>query len=171
MEKFKVYYLKDSDNKVVYVGFTRRELIKRYNSGYKRFDHKEFRIELAFETNNINEAYKIEEMLIEQYGIHNLLNRSLTRNGNHRKGYKHNGSFKKGQNGDERFREKRVKKIKERCCIPISCSNGKSYVSITQAATELGLQISNITKVLKGLRNHTGGYTFKYLDHDNTESQ
>lgn len=38
------------------------------------------------------------------------------------------------------------------------------FESQNEAARQLGLFQSAITKVLKGSRNHTGGYTFKYAE-------
>lgn len=55
----------------------------------------------------------------------------------------------------------------------ISCIRGvwarkddfyKEYRSISDAARNLNVHHNNISKVLKGLRNHTGGYTFGYLN-------
>ena len=42
----------------------------------------------------------------------------------------------------------------------------KTYKSILAAAKELKLQQSNIQKVLKGQRNHTGGYTFREVQYE-----
>jgi hypothetical protein len=42
----------------------------------------------------------------------------------------------------------------------ITCSNGKTYKSITEAARSLGLHRENIRKVLYGKYKKTGGYTF-----------
>lgn len=48
--------------------------------------------------------------------------------------------------------------------IKIFCqTNGITYTSLTHAAAELNLQPSKISLVLKGKRNHTGGYVFKCL--------
>lgn len=41
---------------------------------------------------------------------------------------------------------------------------GNIYNSITEASILLDLNISKITLVCQGKRNHTGGYKFKYLD-------
>jgi hypothetical protein len=46
---------------------------------------------------------------------------------------------------------------------PIVCiENGKRYDCSKEAAKELKVQAANISKVLLGLRRHTGGYTFKF---------
>lgn len=47
--------------------------------------------------------------------------------------------------------------------IPIICiETGIEYYGARECARQLGLQQSTITKVLKGERKTTGGYTFKY---------
>ena len=38
----------------------------------------------------------------------------------------------------------------------------KEHISLRECATELCLRDKSIQRVLKGLRNHTGGYTFYY---------
>lgn len=55
----------------------------------------------------------------------------------------------------EQQKEKERKKIKD--------NNGNVYNSITEAAISLGLQISNISKVLHGHRKHTEGFTFTFI--------
>lgn len=47
---------------------------------------------------------------------------------------------------------------------PIECSNGNTYNSIREAGSLLGLSSGGICEVLKGKRNQTGGYTFKYKE-------
>lgn len=53
--------------------------------------------------------------------------------------------------------------------IPVKCVNLKTgkekiYKGKSEAARELGLQSSNIYKVLTGKRKHTGGYFFEKLE-------
>ena len=46
---------------------------------------------------------------------------------------------------------------------PIICiEKGVEYSSGKECARQMGLHPQHITAVLKGTRNHTGGYTFKY---------
>jgi hypothetical protein len=52
-----------------------------------------------------------------------------------------------------RFKNKKI------LCV----NNGIVYPSINQCAKTLKLQSANIIKVLKAKRNHTGGFTFRYL--------
>ena len=40
------------------------------------------------------------------------------------------------------------------------------FNSQREAAIKLGLDRSHVSKVLRGLRNHTGGYSFKYIDNE-----
>lgn len=47
------------------------------------------------------------------------------------------------------------------CRRPIRCiETNKCYDTIREACRELGLQESNVSKVLKGQRKTTGGYSF-----------
>ena len=48
--------------------------------------------------------------------------------------------------------------------ISITSNTRKTYDSITACASELGLHRPHISNVLKGRRNQTGGYTFKYKE-------
>lgn len=57
----------------------------------------------------------------------------------------------------------------EKMRIPVLATNLKTgekicYQSQSDAARDLGLQQANVWKVLNGVRNHTCGYHFKYLD-------
>lgn len=45
----------------------------------------------------------------------------------------------------------------------VCLTNGKIYNSSAEAGRELGICNQNISKVLKGKRNHAGGYKFDYL--------
>lgn len=52
----------------------------------------------------------------------------------------------------------------------IKCiENGKTYISIKEAAKELKVCPPNICNVLSGKRDHTGGYTFEYLSEAETK--
>lgn len=48
--------------------------------------------------------------------------------------------------------------------IPIICDNGRIYESVTDAARELGLDVSSVTKCCRGKLYRTGGYAFRYVD-------
>lgn len=45
----------------------------------------------------------------------------------------------------------------------IWCSNGKVYDSLHAAALELGLNVPNISRVVNGKMNKTGGYSFCFV--------
>ncbi len=48
---------------------------------------------------------------------------------------------------------------------PIICiTNGKTYESVTEAAKELKLETTNISRCCKGVFKQTGGYSFIYKD-------
>lgn len=50
----------------------------------------------------------------------------------------------------------------------IKCiENGKTYISIIEAARELNVRQQNISHVLAGRRNRAGGYHFVYVDDNN----
>lgn len=46
----------------------------------------------------------------------------------------------------------------------ITCSNGKTYMSMSQASRELNISISSISHHLSGKITHVGGYTFKKVE-------
>jgi group I intron endonuclease len=67
---------------------------------------------------------------------------------------------------DHRNKMSEVRKGKPRSdkYKPVICvTTGKIYPSGKHAAAELGLQTSKICLVLKGKRNHTGGFKFEYF--------
>lgn len=48
--------------------------------------------------------------------------------------------------------------------IPVIDSFDNIYVSASEAAQILGIDVSNIIKVLKGKRNYAGGYSLRYYN-------
>lgn len=70
------------------------------------------------------------------------------------------------ENSNHGTRTERMAKTRS---IPILATNlktgeSKEYYSTKECARQLGLDKSNIAKVLKGRYKQTGGYTFKYLN-------
>lgn len=61
-------------------------------------------------------------------------------------------------------REAKLARIEAHGCKPFVCVNtGKRYEMCSEAAADLGLDVSSISKVLKGKRlKSTGGYKFRY---------
>jgi hypothetical protein len=60
----------------------------------------------------------------------------------------------KGKTGDQSPCSKKV------LCI----TNGIMYGSVAEAGRELNLSFQNISKVCYGVRHHTGGYSFKFVE-------
>lgn len=68
------------------------------------------------------------------------------------------------ENSNHGTRNERVSKTKNIPIIAINLKTGEStdFCSGKECAIQLGLDPSNITKVIKGRYKQTGGYTFKY---------
>lgn len=63
------------------------------------------------------------------------------------------------ENMNHGTRNKRSSKSKYKM---IQCSNGKIYESMLSAAEDLGVAPQHISRVCRGLRKTTGGYSFEY---------
>lgn len=63
-------------------------------------------------------------------------------------------------------RNERMSKTQSISIIATNIKTGESteFYGSNECARQLGLQVSHICNVLKGRRNHTGGYTFKYKE-------
>lgn len=57
----------------------------------------------------------------------------------------------------------RNKRMADKLKVPVKCSNGKIYDSVSQASQLLKLDPSSISKVCRGKYKKCGGYTFEYL--------
>lgn len=68
------------------------------------------------------------------------------------------------ENSNHGTRNKRVSKTLSIPILAINLTTGEveEFYGITECSRQLGLHQQNITAVLKGRRNQTGGYTFKY---------
>lgn len=78
-------------------------------------------------------------------------------------------STRKENNNHGTRNERAGKAISKSKSIPIIATNLKTgesqeFYGTNECARQLGLHQSSITEVLKDKRNHTGGYTFKYLN-------
>lgn len=81
---------------------------------------------------------------------------------NHFKGKKHSEVSK--QKMREWFKNNLRLGAKAPCHKSIRCiETNKCYETIREACRELGLQESNVSKVLKGQRKTTGGYSFEIM--------
>ena len=70
------------------------------------------------------------------------------------------------ENNNHGTRNERVSKTKSISIIATNLTTGEStdFNSGKECARQLNLNQGHITNVLKGRRNHTGGYTFKYKE-------
>lgn len=68
------------------------------------------------------------------------------------------------ENHNHGTRNERMAKTQSIPIIVTNLKTGESreFYGISECSRQLGLNPSNITSVLKGRRNQTGGYTFKY---------
>ena len=65
---YRIYYLKNKENKVVYVGQTRRDLETRLRDHRKKFpNRKDYTIHLIAETNDKNIANELETFNIKRF--------------------------------------------------------------------------------------------------------
>jgi hypothetical protein len=65
--------------------------------------------------------------------------------------------YKEGEFVQKEIKRKTIKKI-------ICVSNNKVYNSLSDASRDLDISASKICLVLKGVRSHTKGYSFKYFE-------
>lgn len=127
---------------------------------------------------NINKTYlsitdAANELNLRKTGINAVLTGKCDQTGGYKFKYVDEKLNKKADNF-KKYRKhkyiKRIEKIKANAgkyrIKNIKCSNGIIYNSISDAAKELKLKTTNICKVLKNTRNHTGGYKFEYINKD-----
>lgn len=184
MKNYKVYLIKDRDNKIVYCGLTGSSLEKRFNGhmSRKNLDRTKYVIELVTEYLTLNEAALLERMLIKQY---DLLNSGLNKspgsiNGSssehsedqkkkwseERKGIKvseehaaKNRVARIGKTNNENWHKAQFEShAKSVICL----ETGVIYPSARHAAKELNLQYSKISLVCNEKRTTTGGLHFQF---------
>ena len=81
---------------------------------------------------------------------------------NHFKGRKHSEASK--QKMREWFKNNPRNGLNSPVRKSIRCKEtGKYYISMTEACKDLGLQLSNLSKVIHGYRKTTGGYSFEIM--------
>ena len=184
LENYKIYIIKNKQDKIVYVGLTRRTLSERYEQHIylKKLNRDEHKIELVKDNMSREEAAILEKLLIDQY---NTMNDGLNQAygdaaGNSRyhteETKQYLSSINKGKKVSEEHAQKnRVARIgkynseyhKQMVSDKVSKSvicldTGKVYKSAREAARELNLHYSKICLVCQGKRNSTGGYHFRY---------
>ena len=74
------------------------------------------------------------------------------------------GHISLSSRGDTGHKSNWIKELLRQNVRPIECSNGKTYTSTSEAARELSLYSTNISKVCRGKLTHTGGFKFKYIE-------
>ena len=183
MKNYKVYLIKDLEDKIVYVGLTGGTLSKRFSQhvSKRKLNRKHYKIVLVQENLNLEQAVILEELLIVQYDTRkngfNISPKSINGYSNthsdemkakwseDRKGKKvseeHAAKNRIARLGHKNSPEHQAKIIKPK---PVMClETGKVYKSAREAAKDLNLQYSKISLVCTGQRSHTGGYHFKFI--------
>ena len=152
MEIYKIYCLKNEEEKIVYVGQTSRDLEVRLGEHHRKFNHrKNYTIHLLDKTNNKDRADELETYYIKQYNT--VENGENITYGKGTRGLGANKtSFKKGNN----FGGVGKKKVK---CI----ETGIIYESIAQCAKELNLNPKKISDVCNKKRKTTGKLHFEFI--------
>lgn len=149
---YRIYCLKNKDEKIVYVGQTQRELNIRLSEHKRRFPHrKEYTIHLIREASNHSDANNIETYNISKFDL--VSNGENVTYGKGTKGLGANQTSFKVSNNYCKMGTKKVE------CI----ETGIIYDSLTKCSVELGLNVSNISDVCKGKRKTTGKLHFKFV--------
>lgn len=167
---FKVYALLNKEDRIVYVGVTKRSLHDRWRSHKNAFPERaELKIMLLQEFENRFQADEAEVLFQKQYNtVENGLNKIYGRCNNDGKCLVETGKntrfgSREKYPGEEEKRLNNLRKVKEKEKIRIKCVNtGIEYESISMCAKVLGLSIGNLSMVLKGKRPHTKGLKFIY---------
>jgi hypothetical protein len=193
MKRYKVYCLKDKQGNIKYIGQTRQSLEKRRQShrNQSHFKDEFFTIELIADFDYPEPMYKLEAMLIEQYDLVNKgWNKSLgyvegkcqvsqAGENNQFFGQKHgpetieklrqNSLGNSNAKGNPSRRGMKNSPSHQATLVealnkPVMClETGQVFKSGAEAAKKMGLQKSKICLVCKGIRKHTGGYRFVYV--------
>lgn len=165
-----VYKITNKINGVSYIGATKRPLNTRWiehKCSSKKYDYPLYREMKKYGSDNfyisslgifpdetsLNDA---EKFFIE---YHNTLypNGYNSESGG-------DSDFIVHENSRKKQRLKHANRKNEYLFIPIVCvETGCVFKSVRTAATTMNLDISHISKVLNKKRNHTGGFSFKYL--------
>ena len=150
---YRIYCLKDKDNKVKYVGFTSRKLHVRFREHCRKFpDRANYHIELISEVEDKEYAKELEKYYI-------LLFNTIIDGDNVNFGmgqdHANSGSFKCGNTCGN----KGTKSVK---CV----ETGEVFNSLTECARHFNLSISKISAVCQGKRKSTGNKHFIYYSEE-----
>jgi group I intron endonuclease len=168
-----IYKITNKINNMLYIGQTIQPLKKRwsdhiYSSKNLRNRKKDTSISYLhrsiqkygkenFTIEEIDGANSQSELNYKEWLLINKFN-TLAPNGyNLREGGRNKG----------KATNKLSKKLSESSSlkIPVKClNNGIVYKSMTEASKQLGIKNKSISKVCNGLRNHTHGYRFEFVD-------
>jgi len=185
--EYKVYLIKCSKTEdIKYVGMTRTSLAKRFNSHICKFkiNRCDYYIELVLDNLDNIQAAALEKKLIKQYdvlakgwnkspgsinGCSNYHSNAQKAKGSstrkwkpvHPKHAELNRIARLGKNNTDSH-NKAISKANSK---PVLCfNNGITYRSAREAAKQLDLQYSKISLVCNGLRPHTKGYKFIFVE-------
>lgn len=151
---YRIYCLKDKDNKIKYIGLTLRELKVRFQEHCKEFpERKKYHIELIEEIQDKETAKQKEKHYILLY---NTIEEGDNINLGMGQSKPNKGSF---QNGND-FGKQGTKKVK---CL----ETNEVFNSLTKCAKHFNLSISKISEVCKGKRKTTGKKHFIYYFEEN----
>jgi hypothetical protein len=185
MISYKVYLIKDKKDKILYVGLTKRPLSVRFSQhvSRKKLNRLDYKIELVQEDLTLEQAVKLEILLIKQY---NLIDDGWNISPGSINGYSvtHSEITKKklreiklnkpvsiehaSKNRIARIgmknTEHQKKMVSDKNSKKVKClETGKIYKSAREAAKELKLQYSKISLVCNKKRKSTGGMTFIFV--------
>ena len=151
---YRIYCLKDKDNKIKYIGFTSRKLEVRFKEHYRKFPkRREYHIELIEETED-KEIAKQKEIYYTL--LYNTIEDGDNINLGMRQTKLNRGNFQK----ENDFGKKGTKKVK---CL----ETNEVFNSLTECANHLNLSISKISAVCQGKRKTTGKKHFIYYFEEN----
>lgn len=151
---YRIYCLKDKNNKIKYVGFTSRKLEVRFKEHCKNYpERKNYHIELIEETKDKEIAKQKEIYYINFY---NTIKDGDNINLGMGQSTPNSGNFQFGNT----FGRKGTKKVK---CL----ETNEVFNSLTECANYFNLSVSNISAVCKGKRKTTGNKHFIYYSEEN----
>ena len=186
MKNYKVYFLKDTNGKIVYCGLTRSKLHTRFicHVSRKHLDSNKYTIQLVSDNLSLDEAALLERTFIKLY---DLIKNGFNKSPGSINGYSNEHSaeqkakwsierkgIKVSPEHAEKNRVARLgkhnseehnRKISEGNSKPIVCiETGIIYKNARIASRELQVPFSDISMVCNGVKNHTHKLHFKFFN-------